>query len=161
MANCDLYIQGYDAAQAETFELKRIGTPTPNATYEPITLKLLPFEPTAGVENPFATYNITWLYNGNPIAGANNKPEYVATKPGRYTANLSLKLNPATTCTAEAHLNAIPCKTFAEQACGTPVSVSLPNTQAAGVALAPGDKFTAGDYTVVITDIYQAALRAT
>jgi hypothetical protein len=38
-------------------------------------------------------------------------------------------------------------------ACGAPVDVHLPDIQAAGVSLAAGDKFTAGDYTVVITEI--------
>jgi hypothetical protein len=38
-------------------------------------------------------------------------------------------------------------------ACGAPVDVHLPDIQAAGVSIAPGDKFTAGDYTVVITEI--------
>ncbi len=71
-----------------------------------------------------------------------------------YIANLSLKLNPATTCTAEAHLNAIPCKSYLlDLNCQLPNNICLPDIQAVGVALAPGDKFTAGDYTVVITEI--------
>jgi hypothetical protein len=102
---------------------------------------------------PFGNYNITWMLNGNPISGAPNKPEYIAAGPGTYTAQLSLKLNPATNCVAEAQVNAKPCNNYSEVACGAPVDVHLPDIQAAGVSLAPGDKFTAGDYTVVITEI--------
>ncbi|MFC3810848.1 hypothetical protein [Lacihabitans lacunae] len=54
---------------------------------------------------------------------------------------------------AEAQVNAKPCNNYGEVACGAPVDVHLPDIQAAGVSLAPGDKFTAGDYTVVITEI--------
>jgi hypothetical protein len=149
LANCDIYIQGYDGTGAETFELVRNGGQTTTATYQPLTLKVLPFEGT----NTFGNYNITWMLNGNPISGAPNKPEYIAAGPGTYTAQLSLKLNPATNCVAEAQVNAKPCNNYSEVACGAPVDVHLPDIQAAGVSLAPGDKFTAGDYTVVITEI--------
>jgi hypothetical protein len=88
-----------------------------------------------------------------PNKRSTNKPEYIATGPGTYTAQLSLKLNPATNCVAEAHVNAKPCNNYSEVACGAPVDVHLPDIQAAGVSLAPGDKFTAGDYTVVLTEI--------
>ncbi|MCA0364034.1 MAG: hypothetical protein LCH67_08320 [Bacteroidetes bacterium] len=147
VSNCDIYLQGFDANGAETTELQRVSGQT--SVFQPLKLQIKPFEGTS----TFTAYNISWLFNGNVIAGAPNKYEYSIDKPGEYKAVLSLKVNPATTCETTININAKPCKTFQDQACGTPVNVTLPDVQAVGVSLATGDKFTAGDYTVVITEI--------
>ena len=68
-------------------------------------------------------------------------------------AEPSLKRNPATTCEAKVNINAIPCKTFnANVNCTLPV-ITAPTQLTAGIPLAAGDVFTAGDYKVTITEI--------
>jgi hypothetical protein len=157
IANCDIYIKATNpaAANAETYQLPRktgvVGQ------FDPLTLKVQPLEGTAN----FSAYDVTWMLNGNPIqagtAGigwvSGAEPKLTTDKIGEYVAVLSLKRNPATTCEAKVNLNAIPCKTFNSNVnCTLPV-ITAPTQITAGIPLAAGDVFTAGDYKVTITEI--------
>jgi hypothetical protein len=147
-AGCDFYVEARNAAGTETYELSRIGAGVVGAAFEPLTLKVLPFTGTI----PYEKYSINWYKNGTKINGAEG-PTYTANTPGKYTVQLKVILSISTVCEASTNLNAKPCKTYVDVACGGPVVVDLPNTLAAGVELVAGDKFTAGDFTIVVSSI--------
>jgi hypothetical protein len=147
-AGCDIYVEARNAAGTETYELSRIGAAVVTAAFEPLTLKVLPFTGTI----PFDKYYIYWYKNGSKIPGAEG-PSYVTSTPGKYTVQLIVKLSPSTVCEASTNINAKPCREYTNVACGGPVVVDLPNTQVAGVELAEGNKFTAGDFTIVVEKI--------
>lgn len=93
------------------------------------------------------------MYNGSAIAGATSKT-LSASKPGEYRAVLTLKSNAATICEAVINLAGAPCKIYElDLSCQVPNNITLPNAVATGVQLAVGGEFTAGDYTVVVTEI--------
>ncbi|NBA84796.1 hypothetical protein GVN16_03450 [Emticicia sp. CRIBPO] len=95
----------------------------------------------------------TAIYNDSAIAGATSKT-LSASKPGEYRAVLTLKSNAATICEAVINLAGAPCKIYElDLSCQVPNNITLPNAVATGVQLAVGDEFTAGDYTVVVTEI--------
>ncbi len=147
-AGCDFYVEARNAAGTETTELSRIGAGVVGAAFEPLTLKVLPFTGTI----PYEKYSISWYKNGTKIPGAEG-PTYTANTPGKYTVQLKVILSPSTVCEASTNLNAKPCRTYTDVACGGPVVVDLPNTLAAGVEMVAGDKFTAGDFTIVVSSI--------
>ncbi len=147
VANCDIYIESLDAnAQAST-ELQR--NTSQAGTFLPLKLKVMPFVGT----NDFSAFNTHWLYNGNPLTGVPNTPSISVSKPGDYTAVLSLKLNPANICQTTIHLTGKPCNEFTKDSSCVSVVVLPPDGLSEGVQVAPGDKFTAADYTVVISEI--------
>ncbi|WP_337045155.1 hypothetical protein [Emticicia sp. 17c] len=108
-----------------------------------------------GTTANFSPYNIQWMLNGNPMEGAPNAATLSTDKIGEYVAILSLKMRPENTCEAKVNINAIPCKVYdGVPTCGTaPSNIEVPSTTAAGINLSIGDKFTVGDYTVVVTEI--------
>ena len=93
------------------------------------------------------------IYNDSAIAGATSKT-LSASKPGEYGAVLTLKSNAATICEAVINLAGAPCKIYElDLSCQIPNNITLLNAVATGVQLAVGDEFTAGDYTIVVTEI--------
>ncbi|WP_337045157.1 LamG-like jellyroll fold domain-containing protein [Emticicia sp. 17c] len=148
-ANCDIYIKATNPTNnQEVYSLPRkVG-----GGFDPLTLKI---ENLDGTTANFSPYNIQWMLNGNPMEGAPNAATLSTDKIGEYVAILSLKMRPENTCEAKVNINAIPCKVYdGVPTCGTaPSNIEVPSTTAAGINLSIGDKFTVGDYTVVVTEI--------
>ncbi len=146
-SGCEMYVESKAAGGEETFKLTRIGGQM--SQFQPLTLTVLPYTGT----NTFNAYTLQWMHNGSAIAGATGRSIQIS-KPGEYRAVLTLKSNPQTICEAVAQISAEPCKVYElDLSCQVPNNITLPNAVAAGVQLGVGDEFTAGDYTVVVTEI--------